>query len=180
MKDIKWIYLRRFDIEKDLDLFHQVHSDPSSVKYYGMFPLSSIEQSRHMINTYIDSEYNNKSIHRVICSQDSDKYMGEIGLFNINTSHHRANAYCILLPEHRKKGISIDASILLYDEAFKTMHINRIQALVDCRNINAKKSLKGIGFSYEGKLSQYEFFDGEYIDMDLFALLKENFYGCCF
>lgn len=176
MKNIHLIYLRRFDIEKDLDLFHQVHSDPSSVKYYGMFPLSRFEQSRNMINAYIDSEYKNKSIHRVICSQTTNKYMGEIGLFNINTTHHRANAYCILLPEYRKRGISLEASILLYDEVFRTMQINRIQALVDCRNNTAKESLKGIGFSYEGKLSQYEFFDGEYIDMDLFALLKENFY----
>lgn len=177
MKDINRVSLRAFDVEKDLLPFNKVYSDSLSMEYYGMLPYTDLEQSRNLINNYIKSESANKSVHRVICRNGTNEYMGEIGIFNINTMHHRANAYCILSPEYRGKGISVDASALFYDEVFRTRQINRIQALVDNRNTNALKSLEGIGFSYEGVLSQYEFFEGKYIDIAVFALLKERFYA---
>lgn len=170
------ITLRALDEDKDILFFHKAHSDPASMQYYGMLAFESIEQSRGLMRNYIQSESDKQSFHRVICPNHTKEYMGEIGLFNINQTHHRANAYCILLPEHRKKGVSINASDLFYHEVFRDLDINRIQALVDSRNESAKKSLIGIGFVYEGRLSQYEFFNGEYIDIDVFALLKEHFF----
>lgn len=170
------ICLRKFDVDKDLPIFHKVHSDPKSMQFYGMNEFTTLEESRNLMNNYIESENCKKSMHRVICSTDCREYLGEIGLFNINMSHHRANAYCILMPEARKRGISISASSLFYREAFAELHLNRIQALVDSRNVNAAKSLMGIGFNYEGKLIEYEYFDGQYIDIEVFALAKKRFF----
>ncbi len=170
------IILRQFNIEKDLPFFHRAHSDASSMKYYGMHGLKSIEDSYKLMIDYIESEKNNKSIHRVICDMQCNEYMGEIGLFNIHPIHHRAEVYYILLPEHRKKGICIKASVLLFRKAFEQMHINRVQALADSRNVNSAKSLRAIGFIHEGKLLQYEYIDNEPIDFDVFSLIKTHFY----
>lgn len=170
------IRLREFDIDKDLHLFHIVHSDSLSMQFYGMSAFNELEESRKLMNNYVVSELNKKSMHRVICSADTNEYLGEIGLFNINNNHHRANAYCILLPDSRKKGISIYASSLFYKEAFAKINLNRVQAFVDSRNINAAKSLIGIGFNYEGELSEYEYFDGQYINIKVFALTKKRFF----
>ena len=176
MEEKPAIDLRPFDEEKDILPFHRVYSDSVSMRYYGMRPYTDIGQSRKLICNYIDSEINGQSIHRVICGKFSDEYMGEIGIFNLNFMHHRANADCILLPEYRKRGISIEASKLFYKDIFQNWQINRIQAFVDCRNTGAIRSLEGIGFSFEGILSQYEFFEGEYVNMAIFALIKEKFY----
>ncbi len=170
------IHLRKFNIEKDLPMFHRLHSDSASMQFYGMHEFKTSEESKKLMNNYIESELNNKSVHRVICAPISNEYIGEIGLFNINHFHHRANAYCILLPECRKKGISVYASSLFYREVFEQIHLNRIQAFVDSRNINAAKSLADIGFVYEGKLIEYELFDDQYIDVDVFALTKKRFF----
>lgn len=90
------IILRQFNIEKDLPFFHRAHSDASSMKYYGMHGLKSIEDSYKLMIDYIESEKNNKSIHRVICDMQCNEYMGEIGLFNIHPIHHRAEVYYII------------------------------------------------------------------------------------
>ncbi len=170
------IFLREFDVERDLYFFHKVHSDSSSMQFYGMHEFNELEQSRALMNSYIDSESNGQSIHRVIADSTSNEYIGEIGIFNINSHHHRADAYCILRPENRRKGISFKASAIFYKKIFESLNINRIQAMVDSRNVDAIKSLKGLGFTHEGKLEQYEFCDGEYIDIESFALIKERFY----
>lgn len=171
------IKLRRFQIEDDLHLFHNGHSDSISMRFYGMNAFTDIEQSRKLLESYILSELKQKSIHRVIANSVTNDYMGEIGLYNINDVHNRADAYCILLPDNRHKGLSIVASRLFYKEVFDTTRINRVQAIVDTRNNEAKKSLIGIGFKYEGTLAQYEYFNNHYIDMDFFAMLKSQFYS---
>ncbi len=167
--------LRDFILEKDLPLFHEIHSDYDSVKYYGMMPLASIDESMQLLTAYISSMHDGKSLHKVICSSDNFEYCGEIGLYNININHYRANSYCILLPQYRKKGISKAISEEFYKDVFSSTKINRIQAFVDSRNLNAKSSLKGIGYLFEGRLFQYEFDNGEYIDIDVYALLKSDY-----
>ena len=34
----------------------------------------------------------------------------------------------------------------------------------------------GIGYNYEGRLKEYELDKGEYIDIDVYSLLRKNFY----
>ena len=172
----KRIILRQFDIEKDLLFFHKVHSDADSMRYYGMREFKSTDESRKLMMDYVESEQRNRSVHRVICDAQNLEYMGEIGLFNIHPVHHRAEAYYILLPEFRKRGICIEASILFFKEAFEQRNINRVQVLVDSRNHDAISSFSGIGFSFEGKLQQYECEDGVYIDIVILSLIKTRYY----
>lgn len=167
--------LRDYIFEKDLPYFHMVHSDFESVKYYGMAPSTSINESMRLLESYISSMRDGQSLHKVICSSDNNEYCGEIGLFGINEKHRRANSYCILLPQYRKKGISKAISDEFYKKIFSSTPINRIQAFVDSRNINAKSSLTGIGYSYEGRLVQFEFENDEFIDIDVYALLKSDY-----
>lgn len=170
------ICLREFDIKKDIHSFHVVHSDSNSMRFYGIAEFKTLEQSKNLMKSYIESEHNKKSVHRVISCSISGEYLGEIGLFNIDNNHHRANAYCILLPGVRKKGISILASSIFYREMFIQLNLNRVQAFVDSRNTNASKSLLGIGFNYEGELAEYECVDGQYINIRVFALTKKRFF----
>lgn len=168
--------LRDFILEEDLVPFHKVHSDENSMQYYGMEPATNIIESRDLMNTYFMAIKQGNMIHQVIADATTHEYVGEIGLFNINKQHHRANSYCILLPKYRKKGISPNISTQFYNLVFSTTCINRIQAHVDSRNFNAKQSLIGIGYNYEGRLKEYELDKGEYIDIDVYSLLRKNFY----
>ena len=168
--------LRDYILEEDLEFFHKVHSDEDSMRYYGMEPAINIGKSQDLMATYLVAIKQGKMIHRVIADAITNEYIGEIGLFNINKQHHRANSYCILLPEYRKRGVSKYISTKFYDFVFSTTCINRIQAHVDSRNLKAKQSLIGIGYNYEGRLKEYELDKGEYIDIDVYSLLRKNFY----
>lgn len=167
--------LRDFDIEQDILQFHRVHSDPISMLYYGMEPLVSIDRSLALLNEYSLASQRGNMYRKVIADAATSEYVGEIGLFNINMQHHRAYSYCILLPEYRKKGISKYISKDFYNLIFSATTINRIQAYVDSRNKDAKMSLCGIGYKYEGRLHQYEYDKGEFIDIDVYALLRKDY-----
>lgn len=169
--------IRDICIEQDLLNFHRIHSDADSMLYYGMEPADSIEKSLELLYTYISAIEQGKMIIKVIADATTSEYVGELGLFNIHNLHHRANSYCILLPEYRKKGILKYISEGFYSMIFSTTSINRIQAHVDSRNVNAKNSLTGIGYQYEGRLYQYEFDKEEYIDIDVYSLLRKNYFS---
>lgn len=168
------IRLRDLCEQTDIEPFFRVHADAESMRYYGMMPFSTVEEAKKLFENYTESQKKGLSLHRVICDKTDDRYLGEIGIFNIDHTHHRANSYCILAPECRKQGVSQTASALFYQELFAATDINRIQASVDSRNENARKSLTGIGYRYEGTLKEYEFENGQFIDIAVYALLRNN------
>jgi len=58
---------------------------------------------------------------------------------------------------------------------FTEMNLNRIQALVFPDNIASLELLKKIGFKQEGLLKEYAFFRGEFKDLIIVSLLKDEY-----
>jgi ribosomal-protein-alanine N-acetyltransferase len=169
-------YLRDYDVEKDINSFHWLRSDPNTMRYFGMNVSTSISESRKLLTDYIEAMKKGECYRKVICQKDG-LYIGEIGINKINKEHHRANAFSILLPQYRHRGISIYIANSFYNYVFKSLDINRVQALVDTRNLDAKKSLSNIGYQYEGTLYQYELESDGFVDLDVYALLKKDYIG---
>ena len=167
-------YLRDYDVEKDLDHFHWLRSDHQTMRYFGMDTIPSIADSKKLIMDYIKAMANGECYRKVICSKDGN-YVGEIGLNRISKKHHRANSFSILLPKYRHKGVSVYIAKSFYNYVFNHLNINRIQALVDTRNLDAINSLNHIGYKYEGVLTQYELEEDGFIDIAVYALLKSNY-----
>ncbi len=58
---------------------------------------------------------------------------------------------------------------------FSDRNYNRIEALVDKRNIGCKKTLENNGFKLEGLLREYEFENGNYVDLEMYSILKREY-----
>ncbi len=167
-------YLRDYDVERDIDCFHWLRSDSHTMRFFGMDAISSIADSKKLMMDYIEAMANGECFRKVICCKDGN-FVGEIGLNRISTKHHRANAFSILLPKYRHKGVSVCIARSFYGYVFNHLNINRIQALVDTRNLDAINSLNNIGYKYEGILKQYELEEDGFIDIAVYALLKSDY-----
>lgn len=166
--------LRDFDEQEDIESFYSLRRDIDTMRYFGMDPMHSHSEAVQLIREYKERMEKGECFRKVICTK-TKQYIGEIGIYKINSTHKRANSYSILLPEYRKKGVSIIIASVFYKMVFDLFNLNRIQALVDPRNVNASKSLLGIGYNYEGTLRQYEYEHGEFIDLDIYSLLRKDY-----
>ncbi|MFX0010056.1 MAG: GNAT family N-acetyltransferase [Candidatus Hermodarchaeota archaeon] len=74
----------------------------------------------------------------------------------------------------RKKGYCTEAVKLFIDYLFLSTHLERIQATTDKRNIASQKVLEKCGFTNEGTLRKPLFMKGEYVDVALFSILRDD------
>jgi RimJ/RimL family protein N-acetyltransferase len=81
--------------------------------------------------------------------------------------------YSITISE-RKKGYCTEAVRIFTDFLFLSHAIERIQATADSRNIASQKVLEKAGFTKEGTLRKAVFIKGNYIDISLFSILRDE------
>ena len=79
-----------------------------------------------------------------------------------------------LVPSERGKGYGTEAIQLMVDYLFLTKDIVRIQAPTEATNMPSQKALEKAGFINEGTMRKSLYVRGEYRDMYLYSILREE------
>ena len=61
------------------------------------------------------------------------------------------------------------------DYGYNEMGLNRVQALIDPRNDASMRVAEKNGFKLEGTLRDYEYEYGEFIDLNMYSLLRREY-----
>jgi len=80
----------------------------------------------------------------------------------------------LLIPSERGKGYCTEAAMIIVDYLFLSRDIVRIQAHIDPRNIASQKVVEKAGFEKEGVIRKSMFIRGEWRDMILYSILREE------
>ncbi|MFW9821200.1 MAG: GNAT family N-acetyltransferase [Candidatus Thorarchaeota archaeon] len=81
--------------------------------------------------------------------------------------------YYMIMSE-RKHGYCTEAVQIFTDFLFLSHAIERIQATTDTSNVASQKVLLKAGFSKEGVIRKAVFMKGDYVDVTLFSILREE------
>jgi RimJ/RimL family protein N-acetyltransferase len=79
-----------------------------------------------------------------------------------------------LNPPERGKGYCAEAVEIMVDYLFLSKNIVRVQAHMDVRNLASQRVLEKAGFSKEGTVRRFKFIRGEWRDMFLYSILREE------
>jgi len=80
----------------------------------------------------------------------------------------------VLIPSERRKGYCTEAVKIVLDYLFLSKNIVRIQAHTDARNMTSQKVLQNAGFRKEGTIRKSVFARGEWRDLCLYRILREE------
>ena len=153
--------------KEDLPLFAEWLNKPEFIGEYN--PLRQISK------TEIEKDYDKRSLEQtefLIEKKDGSKigYMWhfthpfvkllEIGYF--------------LVPSERGKGYCTEAIKIMADYLFLSKDIVRIQAHTDTRNKASQKVAEKAGFKKEGTIRKAMFIRGEWRDLFLYSILREE------
>ena len=167
------LILRR-PLPKDIQSVYDIHSDPEVMRYYGVLPYQSTEKAQKHLDWLSSLHKENKGLRPVITIKGEDKYIGDVGYYDYEEKHNRAEIGYILGKNHWGNGIMSEALEAMLSYGFNAMGLNRVQALIDPRNIGSKRVVEKLGFTYEGTFRDYELEYGEYIDLDMYSLLRRE------
>ena len=80
----------------------------------------------------------------------------------------------VLVPGERGKGYGTEAAKIMVDYLFLSKEMACIQATTDIGNVASQKVLEKTGFQREGTMRRRFFIRGEWRDLVLFSILREE------
>lgn len=100
--------------------------------------------------------------------------VGRIGLHHINHQHRIAEIGYWLADGLQGRGIITRCCKALMHHAFKELGLNRIEIKCGLGNDKSRAIAEKLQFKQEGILKQAELLNGKFIDLYLYAMLKEE------
>ena len=62
---------------------------------------------------------------------------------------------------------------LICEYGFRELGLHRIEGFVESENDNCKRAMAKLDFTYEGTMRDCEIKDGEYVSVDIYAMLNK-------
>lgn len=167
------IILRRPE-PKDLDSLYQQKNDPEIAALLGGFTTG---YSTKDMTDWLD--YHRRQRDEVIWSiarSLDDICLGHVGLYNIDY-RIRSAEFAILVGNRTAwgKGIGRKCTEFMLHYGFKELNLNRIHLSVLAINERAIRLYHLIGFQEEGRLEQAQYKGGNYVDVILMRILRQEY-----
>jgi ribosomal-protein-alanine N-acetyltransferase len=160
----------------DAEFWLRHFSEPGIVDLTAFEAPNGIEGAREELQTYAIRLFEeNKGIRWGIALKDRAELIGTLGYHQwVKGGGYHARIGYDLAPPFRQKGIMTEAMRAVLGYGFEMMGLNRVEALVDSRNVASVALLGKLGFHLDGVLRENTYFRGRFIDDAVYSLLARE------
>ncbi len=152
----------------------RIFSDDDVTRFYDFDTFTTEQQAAELIARQRNRFDKGDALRWGITQRHSDEVIGTVGLV-INSQNGLGGLGYDLARPYWRKGIMSETLSIVIRFAFRTVKVNRLQALVMPGNVASAALLDKLGFLEEGTLREYSFFKGRYQDLRCFSLLRREF-----
>lgn len=169
------LILRRF-IYEDADDMLKIWVSKPEIQYMYSEPIYTTKNEvNELLDKYI-SGYANKNTYRwAIIESKSQKCIGQIAFYLVDTKNHFAEIEYCIGTDFQRKGYMTEAVNAIIKYGFEEIKLHKIQISTKSINIPSKRVIEKCGFTYEGTLRDYFYFNGEYIDRLYFSMIESEY-----
>lgn len=164
------LYLSPVNVD-DEGIYIKWMNDAAVAKDFGQYP--QLVTSKNELKWIFEPS---KDMHRyAILLLDGDIMIGNISLHNID--HLNRNAFIGIFigeEEYRGKGYGAEAIRLILAFGFRTMNLHHIMLSVHADNLAAIACYQKVGFRETGRLPEWVFKDGRYVDKLYMGILESK------
>lgn len=160
--------------ETDIDALYEIFSDAQAMRYWSSPPFQKRAEAEKLLADIHDLFRRKQLFQWGIALKAGDRIIGTTTLFQLDEQSGRAEIGYILDRRQWKNGFIGEALTALFDFAFETMNLRRLEADVDPRNAASLRTLERLGFEREGFLRERWFIGGEIQDAYFYGLLKKD------
>ncbi len=164
------LLLRQVSRTDEQGLF-QSYSDPAVMKYLSA-PLDNRDAVQGILEDYMNGFADGSSLIWTIAVKLTGVFAGTAGFEEFSFLDGKADLGFSLNRSHQGNGYMTEALLKILSFGFNTLNISRIQTTVVPENTSSVALLKKLGFSKEGHMRKSVFFNGNFHDELIFALLN--------
>jgi [ribosomal protein S5]-alanine N-acetyltransferase len=149
--------------------------DPEEQRYNDP-PLAHPDEADALIER-LAREYREHGAVRWGLALDDDVVVGLFGFNSWDTTNRRASIGYDLKRSLWGRGLATEAMRSILRFGFEEMELNRVEAHTDAANVRSIRMLRRLGFWREGTFHDHFLEDGQFHDVALFALLRQDHVG---
>lgn len=164
----------------DVEAIFRLFSDPQVTRFYDFEPLVDTEQALNLIRNFTRWFQTNQSVRWGIVCKDDGLLIGTCCFDSFLKRNQSVNLGYEIQSKYWGHGFATEAAQKVIGHAFQNGivgPVNRIEAKTIPQNIGSEKVLWKLGFEKEGLLRQYGHWKGQYHDMNLFSLIRDQYRG---
>lgn len=160
--------------ESDLELLKEMINDPETENMTGgySYPVSSYQQRK-----WFEGLYNRQHELRLIIDTEQHGPIGLVMLTNIDWKNRSAQTHSKITSRNdlRGKGYGTKASRALVEYAFQQLNLHCLYSHTLDYNVASQRVRQKCGFKKEGILRQRIYKNGEYHDVVVWSILRDEF-----
>ncbi len=168
------IYLRELTYE-DIKTLNKWRNDKELIDQLGSpFRYINIETDEKWFEQYMNNR--GTQVRCAIIEEKTNEFIGVVYLTDIDTIN-RTGFYGILIGEkkHQGKGYGTLALLKILEHSFYNLNLNKVFGFFREENVRSINVAQRCGFLEEGTMRQHVFKNGEYKNIVIMGILKEEF-----
>ncbi len=131
------------------------------------------EMAEEWIGTHRDTFENGQAVRFAITLGDCGRLIGAIGL-EITAAHERAEIGYWIGKSHWGKGYFTEAMIAVLQHGLDSLGLERIFATHFLKNPASGRVMQKAGMKYEGRLRRHIKKWGEFVDLEMYSILRSE------
>lgn len=144
-------------------------SHPEVTKYMDVtYP--TFEATNEQMEWY-DNNRKNGVGYAWVMENNAGQFMGVISIYHLHKTYRKCELGYWLLPDFWQKGHTSAALALLLPHLRQQYNIHRVSAEIEPDNVASKALLSRFGFKCEGVLQDFEFRNGRFNNLEIWALI---------
>lgn len=167
------LLLRPMRMSDARDLFAYA-SDPLVSRYVLWDTHKTLWQSRQFLRQARRQYRKGLPASFAIALRDSGRMIGTIGFMWVNPEHGSAEVGYSLNRDYWNQGLTTEALRAVVAFGFDVLQLHRIEAQHDTENPASGRVMAHVGMRYEGTLRQRLRNKGRYVDVALYAILRND------
>jgi [ribosomal protein S5]-alanine N-acetyltransferase len=164
------LLLRQITMPDAAAVFY-LRSNETVLQYLDKDADQTLQQTIDFIEMINKDTQENNSITWGIALQGHSSLIGTIGYWRMQKQHHRAEIGYMLHPHFYRQGIMQEAMQTVLEYGFTQIKLHSVEANINPANEASRRLLLKSGFVKEAYFRQNYFYNGNFTDSEIYALL---------
>ena len=166
--------LRQFRAE-DLAAFVAYRSHPDVARYQSWDSSYSMADAEEFLASQQGVELGTPGAWLQLAAVDQGGTLcGDCAVHVVTDQPATAEVGVTFAPEHQGTGLATEALAAVVAELFGDHGLHRVYAQADDRNVAVHRLLERLGFRYEARLVEADWFKGEWTTLRVYAVLRRE------
>lgn len=161
---------------EDCRYFAEWETDPNVTEF---FTINDGRDYEEITREFFEREGDSTQKQFTICLKETDEPIGRIYISSINDHYDSLDISRIYIADtnNRGKGYGKEALLLALKWAFEEMKVERVTLDHFTKNKIAANLYEQVGFKREGVMRHGGKKNGEYVDLHLMSILRDEYFG---